>query len=569
MVWGLFPVDPLPGEEKYYFFNKGTYRVGRKGCDIIINKDKGVSRIHAEILIDEMASIDNPQNQYSDLASKVRIRDCSKYGTFINKNMGSKEKVHEFPNKETFLKDGDLVSFGTGTATYRFSFVPIVFLNRCLETLEVHKSLQAKILSIGACVTQNWSIKCTHVLVDDLSPLNEDLVDAIVAKKPFVLRNWVELIAGKNVCTEIPSCSLYLPSLMLDGVSLKVVDPQSRENCLQGYTFLLESRNKYKLKDRLQTLLEVGGGNVVSVEDFCDDSQGLDKGTRQIAYVIPCGSNSSSSCARRTSSIPSVNERDLISSVLCGHLDPSVMVSPPILVASSCSTDETVVADSDVEAETATSVHVSTAVHSIEPSENDSKLMKDVHKIESNEHKSREGTVICKTESDSRSDNAIIRVNSCENREREEERPGNSSTVKSSEGSDFTRLRGKGDIKRKYEKVEGAECGVADVIYSQDLIVRDSNLPASICSSRDAGVINFKRFRKMNTPSGNSFNSLIPFSKYPYKESDYGTEEIAESLKEEKKRKQMEAIAEDLFNYEKGRRKGTGGGSLRELFARK
>lgn len=36
-----------------------------------------------------------------------------------------------------------------------------------------------------------------------------------------------------------------------------------------------------------------------------------------------------------------------------------------------------------------------------------------------------------------------------------------------------------------------------------------------------------------------------------FRESEYGTEEIAESVKEEKKRKQMEAIAEDLFIYEK------------------
>lgn len=63
-------------------------------------------------------------NPFQDKSSKVsttgvRIKDCSKYGTFINKNLGSKEKVHEFPNKEATLKDGDLVSFGTGNATYR------------------------------------------------------------------------------------------------------------------------------------------------------------------------------------------------------------------------------------------------------------------------------------------------------------------------------------------------------------------------------------------------------------------------------------------------------------------
>lgn len=35
--------------------------------------------------------------------------------------------------------------------------------------------------------------------------------------------------------------------------------------------------------------------------------------------------------------------------------------------------------------------------------------------------------------------------------------------------------------------------------------------------------------------------------------NEFGSEELAESVKEEKKRKKMEAIAEDLFNNEKVR----------------
>lgn len=66
-----------------------------------------------------MVCMDQLSKRKSSDSSKVIIRDCSKYGTFINKNLGSKEKVHEFPNKETMLKDGNLVSFGTGNATYR------------------------------------------------------------------------------------------------------------------------------------------------------------------------------------------------------------------------------------------------------------------------------------------------------------------------------------------------------------------------------------------------------------------------------------------------------------------
>ena len=35
--------------------------------------------------------------------------------------------------------------------------------------------------------------ECTHVLVDQLRPVKEDVLDAIVSKKPIVLSSWVEV----------------------------------------------------------------------------------------------------------------------------------------------------------------------------------------------------------------------------------------------------------------------------------------------------------------------------------------------------------------------------------------
>lgn len=66
-----------------------------------------------------MTSSDPPQTKSSNSSTEVRVRDCSKYGTFVNKNLGSMEKVHQLPNKEIALKDWDLISFGAGNATYR------------------------------------------------------------------------------------------------------------------------------------------------------------------------------------------------------------------------------------------------------------------------------------------------------------------------------------------------------------------------------------------------------------------------------------------------------------------
>ncbi|KAL2528130.1 Nijmegen breakage syndrome 1 protein [Forsythia ovata] len=562
MVWGLFPVDPLPGEDKYYFFSQGTYKVGRKGCDIIINKDKGVSRIHAEIIIDEMISVDHSHKKSSNNSSKVRIRDCSKYGTFINKNMGSKEKVHEFPHRETIMKDGDLVSFGTGNATYRFCFVPFIFFMSSSKRSEVNR-LQDKISSIGASLTHTWTLQCTHVLVDDLSSITCEAIESIVAKTPLILCDWIEFIAGKGICTEIPSSTSYAPTLVLEGLSVKVTDPQSREHCLRGYTFLLETFHKYKYQDKFPLLLDVGGAKVVSVEALDSESQGLEGGNNHVVCVIPTGLPSRTECFRKFSFLPKVNEMDLISAVLSGHLDHSIIISAPALVTSSCSTDETVVADSDVEMETATSFRTSAAVYTMESAEHESKQEIDIHKAESAENDCRAESVVNIIESieqDRKGDTAVSTIKTIEH-----DSQGFIPSNRAALGPNSVNCAD--DNMSRKDNIYKSESEKLDIIYSQALIVRDSKLPAPGHSSTSSAIANFKLFRKMRTPSGNSFNNLIPFSKYPYEESDYGNEDVAESVKEEKKRKQMEAIAEDLFNTEKGRRRAAG--PLHGNFARR
>ncbi|KAL5697598.1 Mre11 complex subunit Nbs1 [Ranunculus cassubicifolius] len=74
--------------------------------------------------------------------------------------------------------------------------------------------------------------------------------------------------------------------------------------------------------------------------------------------------------------------------------------------------------------------------------------------------------------------------------------------------------------------------------------------------------------RSRNTPSGNSFKNLVPFARDPYRESECENDEVAEHVREEKKRKQLEAMAEDLFNSDKSKRSKAGGTSLRGILSR-
>ncbi|XP_027331776.1 nijmegen breakage syndrome 1 protein isoform X2 [Abrus precatorius] len=554
MVWGLFPIDPLSGEDKYYIFRTGVYRVGRKGCDVIITKDKGVSRVHAEIVVNTMNLFNPLPNERSHLSPSVQIRDCSKYGTFISKNVGPKKKVHELPNKETTLEDGDLVSFGTGSATYKFCHVPLVFF--IFSSNKVDQYLEGKISSIGANITHNLGEECTHVLVDQSMPLNKDLVDAVVAQKNCVLKTWLEFFAEKNIGTNIPSIHSYIPSVSVEEASIKVVDPKTRAKCLKEYTFLLESEHSYKFGDQLKSLLEVAGAKVISFEEFCSNSQGSDYGDdHRVVCVIPGGSACKSNLFNKLSSLLRVNEMDIICAAFSGQLDLSILKSPCILVSSSCSTDETIVADSDTEVETATSAH------SPEPICQDNNVKYEQIK----ELNDKSGTLGAKQHEkiEACSGNVSTRLHDFKCAKTETSLDGASvrlDTQATNINSD------NGGIKVRKDKVDDYESGNSDIVYSQYLVVRDTNIhiTSSISTVPNKSVPNFKRFRKAQTQSGNSFDNLVPFAKYPYKDSEYGNDEMAEFVKEEKRRKKMEAVADDLFNSEKARRRGTAG-SLRGI----
>lgn len=45
--------------------------------------------------------------------------------------------------------------------------------------------------------------------------------------------------------------------------------------------------------------------------------------------VIPAGITSNSGSFKKFGALPTVNEMELISAVVSGHLDPSIMASPP------------------------------------------------------------------------------------------------------------------------------------------------------------------------------------------------------------------------------------------------
>ncbi|KAJ3682302.1 hypothetical protein LUZ60_014875 [Juncus effusus] len=522
MVWGLIPVDSPRGTQKYYIFSAGTYQVGRKDCDVIVQTDTSISRVHAEILLDKMLTWD-PSNVGPTSQSHVRIVDQSKYGTFIKRESESESKRLK-KDEGSEIRDGDLVTFGTGNATFRLTFIPLIVFLYGKKTGRIEPSIQSTMTSIGGYLTRKWSDDCTYVIVEESSMVTVEIIDAILSKKEIVSKDWFKVLAEQNIRTEIPSCSSYIPCLTLEGIDIKITEAKLRENFLLGHTFILGSLDKYKFGEKLHSLLEISGAKFLQVDEFCSNNsqKSPDGENEQIILVIPQKSPMEFNRSKELSSLPKITDIKLISAIFSARLEPAVIEPPSFIITSSHSTDETIVAESDMEIDCVTSNH--TKDHTENPTT-------DPENFE------------LRGEEKERVNAPIVDLD----KENEDLKP----EVKDKENTREMERINKGD---DYSHVDNKD-EHSDIIFSQDLIVRKiSEIPAPVVMDRKE-EINFKRFRKRNIVSGNSFYDLVPFAQDPYKEAEEEYSQSSQFMREEKKRKQMEAISEDLFNNEKARKR--------------
>uniref|UniRef100_A0ACD5TJK2 Uncharacterized protein n=1 Tax=Avena sativa TaxID=4498 RepID=A0ACD5TJK2_AVESA len=580
MVWALTPVGTTRGAKKYYISAAGTYTVGRKGCDII-QTDTSMSRVHAEIAVEKMVAWD-PQSGAPASPSCVSLVDRSKYGTFVNKVLGT-QGSRLCKDEDVMLNDGDTLTFGTGSTTFTLSFVPIVVFFHGKKSARIDRSLQEVMTSIGAYVTRKWNDACTHVLVDESSPLTPELLDAISTKKTIILGNWFKAIAEKNIHAEIPSYTQYIPNLTLDGMDIKMVENTLMENCIAGHTFILGSSEKYKFGEKIQALLELAGAKYLNIEEFCADSEhsGAGENDQQI-LLIPAKSPLEFSKIRPLFPLAKITDVKLFAAILSGRLEAAAIEPPTFIVASSETTDETIVADSDVEIDTAISDHTvaaSKSEHHIQhisddkaegkviSSVNAAKLGEkdvninihvDLEKEETSESMEEDVQVIEKTAipgfNVADEDVHVIEKTAIPGFNAGDEDVQVINKVLRDESLDTGREKTCASVfVNKVFKDENLGTSGEDtchVIFSQNLIVKRVIRPARAVSAKTAGI-NFKRFKKRETVSGNNFRALIPFAREPYRESDHEKGTLTDFMREEKRRKQMESIAEDLFNNQK------------------
>lgn len=176
----------------------------------------------------------------------------------------------------------------------------------------------------------------------------------------------------------------------------------------------------------------------------------------------------------------------------------------PVIVSSSCSTDETVVADSEAEDETATSMRLASPVHLEKhtvPNDSGKASRNGVVADSENDHamsnKYHCDDIVVRGDRTSTSTHATSPVN-LEKLTMPKDSGKASTNCVAAESENDHAMNNKyicDDILIKSDRTDESAEGSSDIIYSQDLIVRRTTLPAT--SSVDGSGVNFKCFRKV------------------------------------------------------------------------
>ncbi|XP_040288199.1 nibrin isoform X2 [Bufo bufo] len=248
-----------------YRFLAGTdYIVGRKNCAILIEDDQSISRAHAAFSVSHRpSSLSHP-----DIIPVLTIRDSSKYGTFIN---GERMEV----SSSRSLNSGDKITFGVYNSKFRVIYEPLVVCSSCLNDSE-KTTLTQSLLTLGGHLVNNWTQKCTHLVMTSVKVTIKTLCALICCRsiiKPEYFSEMREAIQQKK---SLPALASFIPIIdepSLQSESLDLSENPKRRTVFKNKTFLFLTAKQHK---KLSTPVHLGGGKTKLLTGELDDETRLE-----------------------------------------------------------------------------------------------------------------------------------------------------------------------------------------------------------------------------------------------------------------------------------------------------
>ncbi|MEE6463612.1 hypothetical protein FKM82_005977 [Ascaphus truei] len=321
-MWKL--VRESGGGETYHFLTGTDYVVGRKNCAILIQDDQSISRSHATLSVSHSASdLGQP-----DIIPVLTIKDGSKYGTFIN---GEKMENSSLRN----IRSGDKVTFGVFNSKYRVEYEPLIACSSCLQGSE-KTSLNQAILHLGGHVVNNWTEKCTHLVMNSIK-VTIKTICALICCRPIVKPEYLtELMKAIQQKQTLPVSASFIPSIDEPSIKSDLLDLSEnakRTTIFKEKIFFFLNAKQYR---KLSPAIIFGGGKAKLVTGEMKDTSLLENPATCVIDVGVAESQLSESSQTWISSTldflhsPESSNRDII---LGPTLSQSMAVDETILPA--------------------------------------------------------------------------------------------------------------------------------------------------------------------------------------------------------------------------------------------
>ncbi|NXD18867.1 NBN protein, partial [Spelaeornis formosus] len=246
--WSFSVSSLFPGEP-YRLLSGVEYVVGRKNCTILIQDDQSISRSHAVL------TVSRPETSPSQSLSVpvLKVRDTSKYGTFVN---GSK-----LNGTTVSLQSGDRINFGVFESKFRVEYEPLVVSSSCLDVAQKNDLNQA-IQQLGGLVVNEWTKECTHLVMVSVK-VTVKTICALICARPIIKPEFFsELIKAIQSRQQLPNHESFSPPVDEPSIATENLDlseHHERKKIFSGKTFVFLTAKQHK---KLGPAVILGGGEV-------------------------------------------------------------------------------------------------------------------------------------------------------------------------------------------------------------------------------------------------------------------------------------------------------------------
>ncbi|KAJ8291025.1 hypothetical protein GJAV_G00020540 [Gymnothorax javanicus] len=249
-MWKLNSVEA--GGETYYLLPGKQYIVGRKNCEILLQNDQSISRVHAHLAI-------CAQNSNQNEPAAFTVTDSSKYGTFVNE-----ERLANGAPKT--LHSGDKIAFGVFHSKFRVEYEPLVVCSSCVDN-KGKAELSQTVQLLGGQLINSWTLDCTHLVMSSVK-VTIKTISALTCCRPIVRPEYFsELVKALQEKRPPPKFESFYPEIDEPSLNKDDVDLNARperKRLFEGKTFIFLNAKQQK---RLSSVVAFGGGQSQLLEE--------------------------------------------------------------------------------------------------------------------------------------------------------------------------------------------------------------------------------------------------------------------------------------------------------------